>query len=83
MSIACTPASPPSPVPSAFGLAALVSAGRKRAGTVNFVNLMLALAAALLLSGCATTAAPARDSLDAVARDYVALVLELGERDQG
>jgi hypothetical protein len=83
MSIAHAPASPPSPVPSISGFGPFVSALRKRAGTVNFVNLMLALAAALLLSGCATMAAPARDSLDAVARDYVSLILELGERDEG
>lgn len=46
------------------------------------------LLAALLPLALATAAAaqpraPARDSLDAVARDYVQLVLELGERDDG
>jgi len=46
------------------------------------------LFALLLLFALATAAAaqpraPARDSLDVVARDYVQLVLELGERDEG
>jgi hypothetical protein len=45
------------------------------------------LLAALLPLVLATTASaqrpPVRDSLDAVARDYVQLVLELGERDEG
>jgi len=40
--------------------------------------------AALCLTLLAAAApAPARDSLDALARDYVALVLEIGERDPG
>lgn len=40
------------------------------------------VAAFLLLSGCATaTAQP--DTFDAVARDYVRLALEIGERDEG
>jgi hypothetical protein len=44
-----------------------------------------ALAAAILLAGCATAATPtqAADSLDAVARDYVRLTLEIGEREEG
>lgn len=41
----------------------------------------------LLLGGCATAPAPAADpsgdSLDAIARDYVALILEIGEREPG
>jgi hypothetical protein len=41
----------------------------------------------LLLGACATAPtagpAPSRDSLDAVARDYVALILEIGEREPG
>lgn len=43
------------------------------------------LGCVLMLAGCATTAAPRAptDSLDAVARDYVALTLEIGEREPG
>jgi hypothetical protein len=41
----------------------------------------------LLLGACATAPAPAPDpsgdSLDAIARDYVALILEIGEREPG
>jgi hypothetical protein len=37
---------------------------------------------ALLLAGCATTA-PRPDSLDTLARDYVRMTLELGEREEG
>ncbi|WP_114953991.1 hypothetical protein [Sphingosinicella terrae] len=40
------------------------------------------IAAALLLAGCATASAQP-DTLDAAARDYVRLVLEVGERDEG
>jgi hypothetical protein len=40
------------------------------------------LAGLLLLGACASTAAPA-DSLDAIARDYVRLQLETGEREEG
>ena len=52
------------------------------------MTLLRALLAALLPFVLATAAAaqprpPARDSLDAIARDYVQLVLELGERDEG
>lgn len=38
-----------------------------------------------LIAACATASAPAPsgDSLDAVARDYVALILEIGEREPG
>lgn len=45
------------------------------------------LAAGLMLTACAglprEAAAPRGDSLDAVARDYVALTLEIGEREPG
>ena len=41
----------------------------------------------LMIAACATPPAPAReatgDSLDAIARDYVALTLEIGEREPG
>jgi hypothetical protein len=36
-----------------------------------------------LLAAASPLPAPARDSLDALARDYVALALEMGERDPG
>ena len=42
----------------------------------------------LLVGACATpavlpaTADPSGDSMDAIARDYVALILEIGERDR-
>jgi hypothetical protein len=42
-----------------------------------------ALMGASLLSACAATPKPATDSLDMVARDYVALTLEIGEREPG
>ena len=42
-----------------------------------------ALLGAGLLTACATTPMTAPDSLDAVARDYVALTLEIGEREPG
>ena len=47
------------------------------------------LALLLLLGACATpmtpaaSADPSGDSLDAIARDYVALILEIGEREEG
>ena len=47
------------------------------------------LALLLLVGACATPMAPAApadpsgDSLDAIARDYVALILEIGEREEG
>jgi hypothetical protein len=41
------------------------------------------LAACCLTVLAAAAPAPARDSLDALARDYVALALEIGERDPG
>jgi len=47
------------------------------------------LALLLLVGACATPMAPAGpadpsgDSLDAIARDYVALILEIGEREEG
>ncbi len=49
------------------------------------MKLLSLLLAALLLAGCATTpsAPPDDDPLDVLARDYVRLVLELGERDEG
>src|SRR6188768_3772751 len=46
---------------------------------MKLVSLILTF---LLLAGCATTA-PEPDSLDAVARDYVRMQLEIGERDEG
>lgn len=43
-----------------------------------------ALAGAVaVLAACAATPKPNADSLDAVARDYVALTLEIGEREPG
>ncbi|WP_243450952.1 hypothetical protein [Sphingosinicella sp. CPCC 101087] len=44
-----------------------------------------AVVVAILLGGCATaaTSTQAADSLDAVARDYVQLTLEIGEREEG
>ena len=46
---------------------------------MKLVSLILTF---LLVVGCAT-AAPEADSLDAVARDYVRMQLEIGERDEG
>ncbi|WP_300973566.1 hypothetical protein [Sphingomonas sp. LHG3406-1] len=47
-------------------------------------SLFLAAAVSLTLAGCATTTgAPARDGLDAVARDYVVLQLAIGEKEEG
>lgn len=47
----------------------------------------LMLSLLLLVGACATAPAPAADpsgdSLDAIARDYVALILEIGEREPG
>ena len=47
----------------------------------------LLLALLMLVGACATAPAPAADpsgdSLDAIARDYVALILEIGEREPG
>jgi hypothetical protein len=45
--------------------------------------LRFVLASLLALGPAAATPAPARDSLDRIARDYVALVLEIGEHDDG
>src|SRR5687767_5317823 len=42
----------------------------------------LYLFAALLLAGC-VSAGPARESLDAIARDYVKLQLAIGEKEEG
>ncbi|HUH23138.1 MAG TPA: hypothetical protein VLZ51_03635, partial [Brevundimonas sp.] len=42
-----------------------------------------ALMGASLLTACASAPKPASDSLDMVARDYVALTLEIGEREPG
>ena len=47
------------------------------------------LALVLLVGACATPMVPAGpadpsgDTLDAIARDYVALILEIGEREEG
>jgi len=43
---------------------------------------LFALLLAGLVASCMTAAAP-RDSLDAIARDYVQMTLEIGEREQG
>jgi hypothetical protein len=45
--------------------------------------LLAAFLSLTLLPAAAPPRAPARDNIDAVARDYVRLVLELGERDDG
>lgn len=45
--------------------------------------MIAALMGASLLAACAATPKPATDSLDMVARDYVALTLEIGEREPG
>ncbi|MGZ8359201.1 MAG: hypothetical protein ACXWUX_01665 [Allosphingosinicella sp.] len=42
-----------------------------------------ALAITVLLAACQTTAATPPDTLDALARDYVRMTLELGEREDG
>lgn len=49
------------------------------------IRALLAALSLAVLAGAAQPppAGPAPDGLDAVARDYVALVLELGERDEG
>src|SRR5690606_27949937 len=48
------------------------------------IAIIAALAGAVgLLAACAATPKPAPDTLDAVARDYVALTLEIGEREPG
>lgn len=50
---------------------------------------VLALALALLVAACAapssegTRTGPRRDTLDAIARDYVGLILEIGEHEDG
>jgi len=46
------------------------------------MRLILAILVAALLAGCASAAVPG-DSLDRIARDYVSLSLEIGERDDG
>jgi hypothetical protein len=46
-------------------------------------SLLAALSLALLTAAQSPAPAPPRDGLDAVARDYVQLVLEMGERDEG
>jgi hypothetical protein len=43
----------------------------------------LAASVALSLAGCATILPPQRDSLDAIARDYVVLQLAIGEKEEG
>jgi hypothetical protein len=45
--------------------------------------LLAAFSLALLTAAQSPAPAPTRDGLDAVARDYVQLVLEMGERDEG
>lgn len=47
---------------------------------MKFAGVVLAL---LCLAGCATVARPPADSLDAIARDYVRMTLEMGEREEG
>ena len=47
------------------------------------VSNIAALTAAALLTACASAPKPAADSLDMVGRDYVALTLEIGEREPG
>jgi hypothetical protein len=48
------------------------------------VKTIQSLIACFFLAGCATMSSTgSRDSLDAIARDYVAVTLELGERDEG
>lgn len=49
---------------------------------MRIVTIAVLTAATALLTACASTP-PATDSLDAVARDYVALTLEIGEREPG
>jgi hypothetical protein len=44
---------------------------------------VFAALAALSLAGCATFLPPERDSLDAIARDYVVLQLAIGEKEEG
>jgi hypothetical protein len=39
--------------------------------------------AALSLAGCATFLPPERETLDAIARDYVVLQLAIGEKEEG
>jgi hypothetical protein len=43
----------------------------------------VAASLALSLAGCATILPPQRDSLDAIARDYVVLQLAIGEKEEG
>jgi len=51
---------------------------------MRIVRTLLAILSLTLLAAAAAPRAPApRNALDAVARDYVGLVLELGERDEG
>jgi hypothetical protein len=44
---------------------------------------LLAAFAALSLAGCATFLPPERETLDAIARDYVVLQLAIGEKEEG
>jgi hypothetical protein len=67
----------------------LAETRRKRLANVDFATIAFLLLAAFSLTFL-TAAAPASppsgsatDSLDAIARDYVRLVLEMGERDDG
>ncbi|MEA3014817.1 MAG: hypothetical protein QOD42_3362 [Sphingomonadales bacterium] len=54
---------------------------------MTWLRTLLAACSLTLLAGAAqpppAQPAPPRDSLDAIARDYVRLVLEMGERDEG
>ena len=53
--------------------------GIRHAAAMAWLRILLA---AFLVAGCATTRQPA-DSLDAIARDYVRLQLEIDARDEG
>ena len=50
---------------------------------MSLVRVVLAAFSFTLIAAAAPLPAPARDNLDAVARDYVRLTLEIGERDPG
>jgi len=50
---------------------------------MTLIRTLLAACCLTLLAAPLQAQAPPRDSLDALARDYVALVLEIGERDEG
>jgi hypothetical protein len=50
---------------------------------MTWLRSIFAAASLTLLAAAVPAQAPPRDGLDALARDYVALVLEIGERDEG